>query len=77
MCPICPFVAAPTSEIVNDLNGYKHKIISDVNFQSKSLQNEEKKFLALFEKQKTLKKFFDFGLVFFISIMADVSARSS
>jgi hypothetical protein len=33
-------------------------------------------FLSLFEKEKTLKIFFDFGLVFFIFVMADVSARS-
>jgi hypothetical protein len=34
-------------------------------------------FLALFGHQSNWKNFFDFGLVFFIFIMADVSARNS
>ena len=35
MCPICPLVAPPTSEISSDFNGYKHVIKEEVNCQSK------------------------------------------
>ena len=37
MCPVCPFMAAPTSETVSDFNGYKHTTKNDVNCQSKNV----------------------------------------
>ena len=36
-CPVCPFTAPPTSQVVNDINGYVHIIKEDVNCQSKNV----------------------------------------
>ena len=33
-CPICPFMAQPTSQVVSNFNGYKHTIKTNVNCQS-------------------------------------------
>ena len=34
-CPICPFTAKPTTQVISDFNGYIHTIKDSVNCQSK------------------------------------------
>ena len=36
-CPICPFTAPPTTQVISDFNGYKYVIKDQVNCQSKNV----------------------------------------